>query len=260
LGIGKYKVICSEKLKNGMKKFTLFVAMILAAFTGTQVSAQSFYMDKGDTSKMYWATPGGDLQVYNKAYNKTSTPIRLKWQVLDFHLDPAWTCGGICDNIMCHTATPDLVDGTTIKTTDDIAPKTFMIDNHVIFNGDAAANNTKSWATIKYTDQFSFDTAVATFIAYKNATGVVNVVRADDNVTIFPNPAQNYIDVLYSSSADVRTISIYNIIGKLVSVYRVSSTTSAHCEFNGDMPSGIYLMRVADSKGNVVATRKFTRQ
>lgn len=259
MGIENIEVICMEKLKNGMKKITQLVALILIAFTGGRVNAQSFYMDKGDSSKMYWSKPE-DLLVYNKPFNNTGSAIKLQWQVINFHMDPKWECGGICDNIMCYTATDDLKNGITKKTTDNIASKSFIDDMHVIFNGDEAAVNTKAYATIKFTDVFSFDTAVATFIAYKNTTGMVNVVRAEDNVTLFPNPAQNYIDVLYSSSADVRTISIYNIIGKLMNVYRVSSNTSAHCEFNADMPAGIYLMRIADSKGNVVATRKFTRQ
>jgi hypothetical protein len=248
-----------QKLKNGMKKFTL-LALLFAFVCGFTASAQSFYMDKGDTSKAYWTAMGTDVLVYNKIYNKTTSPIKITWRVNNFHMDPGWSCGGICDNILCYGASEDLVTGAISKTTDNIAPKSFISDMHIIFNGDGAAIGTWSFATISFTDVASGDDTSATFAAYKNAVGGITVTRVEDNVTLFPNPAQNYIDVLYSASADVRTISLYNIIGKLVNVYKVSSNTSAHCEFNTEMPSGIYLMRLADSKGNIVATRKFTRQ
>jgi hypothetical protein len=242
-----------------MKKITLLFAMIMIVLTSARVQAQSFRMDKGDTSKMNWVFPGGDMQIFNKIINKTSAYIKVQWHVVDYHMDPGWDCGGICDNITCYTWDDNLKNGVTKNVTDTITPNGPIFDNHVILNGNSAAGNTKGWIRIRYKDIVSMDSTEATFVGYKMGSGV-SIVRYDDNVTIFPNPAQNYIDVLYTSSADVKTISIYNIIGKLVSVYRVSSNTSAHCEFNNDMPSGIYLVRLADSKGNVVATRKFTRQ
>jgi len=243
-----------------MKKFTLVASFLFALFSGLTASAQTFYMDKGDTSKLYWSAPG-DMLVYNKIFNNTFSTINIQWRVINFgNTDANWICNGICDNIKCYTATPDITSGTSTQTTDDIGPKAYIADMHVIFNGDAAANNTWAWATISYKDPVSGEDTTATFAAYKNGTGLITPVKVNDDVTLFPNPAQNYIDVLYKSSSDVKTIAIYNIIGKLISVYKVSSNTSAHLEFNTEMPSGIYLMRIADSKGDIVATRKFTRQ
>lgn len=246
-----------------MKKFTLFVALFAILFS-VAAKAQTFKTASGDTVKAYWATTGTTVDVVNNIVNLSSSPIKIKWEFVSFSTAPGWVFEGFCDNKSCYggTGTPDSVDivsGTMSKISDTVKRSGGMGLMKMLVNGDAAAINTATYATLRFTDIASGDDTTATYVAMKKSTNVVTVSKVED-VTIFPNPAQNYIDVLYTSGADVKNIAIYNLIGKLVSVYKVSSNTSAHCEFNAEMPSGIYLLRVSDSKGNIVATRKFTRQ
>ena len=233
-----------------MKKIKLFLLSIIVVFTSTYSFAQSFSLEK-DSSKMWWATPGGTMDVHLKAKNEAASNIQLSWKFTDHHLDPSWTFDGGCDNIGCY------IYSTNTNVTDNIAP-TKQCDFKFSYNGDAAAMNTKSYSTIEITEGTT--KKYATFIAYKNPTGINTVLLQDNDVAIFPNPAANYIDVTYNASSDVKTIALYNLIGKVVSVYKVTDKNSARCEFNADMPSGIYVVRIADSKGNVIATRKITHQ
>jgi hypothetical protein len=58
----------------------------------------------------------------------------------------------------------------------------------------------------------------------------------------------------------VKTIAVYNLIGKLMGpIYKPSSSSSAKIDLD-DMPTGIYFLRLMDGQGRVVATRRFTRQ
>lgn len=235
-----------------MKKIKLIalasVVMIISAFGA---NAQSFSLEK-DSSKTWWMT-NGTMDIHLKAKNETSSNIQMTWKFTDFHLDPDWIFEGGCDNVGCYVYSP-----TNVNTTDFVTPGK-QCDYKFSFNGDAGAFDSKSYATIEVTNGTTVKPA--TFIAYKTkATGISTSILQDNDVSIYPNPAQNYIDVVYSASSDVKSIAVYNLIGKVVSVYKVTNKNSARCEFNADMPSGIYVVRVADSKGAVIATRKITRQ
>lgn len=242
-----------------MKRITLLAAFIVSLVSSSATFAQSISMKSGDTAKVLWTTPG-DIQVNDFIINNNSYNTKVRWVVTAFYADPNWTFGGFCDNHSCYGSGTNPLSPVLSGTSDMIVGKS-TADAHAFFNGDLAAKNTKAYITVQFTDTtFGGSTITATYYAYKDATGIITVAKSDDNISIYPNPAQGYIDVRYSSNDDVKNIAIYNLIGKLVSVYKVSSNTSAHCEFNDEMPSGIYLARITDSRGNVIATRKFTRQ
>ena len=241
-----------------MKKITLLAAFIVSLVSSSATFAQSISMKSGDTAKVLYTTPG-DIQVNDWIVNNNSYSIKVKWVVNAYYADPNWVFDGFCDNHSCYGALSTNPIGLS-GTSDAIGGK-LSADAHAFLNGDAAGKNTKAYVTVQFTDtSFGGSTINGTYYAYKDATGIITITKSEDNISIYPNPAQGYIDVRYSSNDDVKNIAIYNLIGKLVSVYKVSSNTSAHCEFNDEMPSGIYLARITDSRGNVIATRKFTRQ
>ncbi|MDI9320850.1 MAG: T9SS type A sorting domain-containing protein [Phycisphaerales bacterium] len=233
-----------------MKKFKLLLFAFIALFASIKGNAQTFSLEK-DSSKAWWVSPGGTMGIHLKAKNETASNIQLSWKFTDHHLDAAWTFEGGCDNIGCY------IYSTNTNVTDNIA-STKQCDFKFSYNGDTAAMGTKSYSTIEITEGTT--KKFATFVAYKTSTGISSSMLQDNEVAIFPNPASNYIDVTYNASSDVKTIALYNLIGKVVSVYKVTDKNSARCEFSADMPSGIYVVRIADSKGNVIATRKITHQ
>lgn len=244
-----------------MKRFKLLLIVFITLFCFQNSQAQLFTTDK-DSSKGYWVSSAFPVEVHVKAINTYSAPITVKWKMTSNHFDAGWSLDGACDNVECKTSTtPGLLDGTGNFSTLPIAVGD-NCDFKLGFNESGAALNTKAYAVLELSSTVGATTTTknAVFIAYKNATGITTATIQENEISIFPNPAQNYIDVLYSPFSDVNTIAIYNIIGKVVSVYKVTDKSSARCEFNADMPSGIYLVRIADSKGKVIATRKITHQ
>ena len=108
-------------------------------------------------------------------------------------------------------------------------------------------------------DTISGSSKTLTYIAYASSTGIKTTSSSDD-VVLFPNPAREAVNVIFDGRAGVKTIAIYNLIGKMVSpVYKPSGNNSAKIDVN-EMPAGVYFIRLMDGQGRVVATRRFVHQ
>jgi hypothetical protein len=92
----------------------------------------------------------------------------------------------------------------------------------------------------------------------RTGVSVPTITHSANDVLLYPNPANNELNVVYDGSADIKNIGVYNIIGKLLTVYKVSGA-SANLNLE-HIPSGIYFVRLLNSQGNAVVTRKFTKQ
>jgi hypothetical protein len=98
-----------------------------------------------------------------------------------------------------------------------------------------------------------------TYSFSKTVSGIKgNSTQLDDDINMYPNPAQNEINVVYSDNLGVKLISIYNLIGKPMLTYKTQAN-SAKLNIES-IPAGIYFLRFINSQGTVVATRKFTHQ
>jgi hypothetical protein len=103
------------------------------------------------------------------------------------------------------------------------------------------------------------DTSYATFVVTANSTVAVNnVSKMNEELSVYPNPATSEINVVYGGATEVKTAAIYNIIGKTMAVYRVNDNNANLSLEN--MPAGIYFLRLVNAQGQIVATRKFTKQ
>lgn len=243
-----------------MKKMILGMFLAAGFLASKSASAQYFVVDT-DTSKSKWMAPTYSVEgkIRVTIPSSVSGPVQIDWNVTSIVEPSGWNWSGFCEPSSLGSCwTPDAdMKGGKLYATGSMAPgysNTFKSD----FDGDAAADYTAAYVTINLA--YASQTKKIVFAAYKTPTGISTSVLKDADVNIFPNPANNFIDVMYASSADVKSITVYNLIGKAVSVYKVTDKNSAHCEFPADMPSGIYIVRVADSRGNVIATRKITHQ
>ncbi len=240
-----------------MKKILLstfvYVSIISASF------GQSFTTDHGDTAISSFPLGGQDLKVHNYITNTTTADMNnLQWKLLQMSSVPTgFTFVGICDNITCHS--PASITGGQTKTYGTITPGQ-KVDFSLAVNIDASTAATGSfvWVKSELKNLDDNQTEEITLIAYKNGPTSVNTIKSEDEVTLFPNPARNAINVVYNASLGVKNIGVYNLIGKMVSVYKVGNT-SAKLDID-ELPAGIYFVRLFDVQGRTVATRKFTHQ
>jgi len=231
-----------------MKKIVLFTLVALG-LTLNQAMAQNISLAHDTTYGVAVTT----VDVHNTVYNSASNDVAITWKMVTQSLAPGWTISGVCDNNLCYNWTGDVENGVTKNTT--VLADSNM-DVKIQYDASAAANGTTSVVAIRYSEPFNSKTA--TFIATKVATGVVSVTKSDDNVVLYPNPAKDDLNVVFSSDLGVKNIAVYNLIGKIVNIYKVAGN-SAKLNLN-NAPSGIYFVRLLDAQGRIIATRKFTHQ
>lgn len=240
-----------------MKKFLLcglsFIALAWSSF------AQSFTAQHGDTLIINYSASEPDVTIKNLVHNITSNDIQLKWRIINHNLTgTGWTFSGFCDNITCYTS-QNLLNGMT-NVTDMIPANTDIADFHAIINGANAPNNSIGFLQIEATDQAAHYSKVLTFAVMKGNVNSISTTtkNPESGVTLFPIPAKDQLNVVFEPGSDVKSVSIYNLIGKPVTTFKVNGS-SAVLDVN-NIPSGIYFVRLMDTRGRVIATRKFTKQ
>ncbi len=244
-----------------MKKIILGAFVLATALFNKEAAAQSFTIEKDTVKYVLY----GFADIHNKITNTGSTPMTVNWRVIDHTLPISWQEGaGICDNVTCYTggvlgqsastpAAPPYTPPGNMLETDTFSG---ILDFKLQMGVGSAVTGGPFYITIEVSEGTTTDTM--TFAMYKYATNVNKTVKSDNNITIYPNPARSEVNVLFDANSDIRNIAVYNLIGKPVSVYRVSNG-SAKLDID-NIPAGIYFMRFVDGTGKIVATRKFTHQ
>jgi hypothetical protein len=248
-----------------MKKAILVFLSVVGVFTA---QAQSTFTTMADTARGI-ADGDGFINFHNDI-TPTNGPIKINWKVKSINnLPNTWYNSinnfGICDNNNCYLYVNDgsPVDADVHKTSfintgiteAQKASRTFKIQ---IDAGDYPAGG-PYYITATLTDtNDATSTKDVVFAFSKWPTSVSSVNQNTDDVSIYPNPAKGDINVVFNGNAGIKNISVYNLIGKVVSVYKVNGN-SAKLDLS-NMPSGIYFMRLVDNTGRIVATRKFTHQ
>jgi hypothetical protein len=205
--------------------------------------------------------------IHDDITNISANNVTVHWRVIATSFPSDWLTGsnfGICDNNLCRSNQGDTllwkIAGSTTGSTftsSPYAPGTTGTFDLTMDLSSATTGGTH-WVTVEIKDQAAFYTKNATFIINKVPASVTNVNSTDNDVVMYPNPARDELNVLYNVNADVKTIAVYNIIGKVMAVYKVSGS-SANLNLE-NVPSGIYFVRLTNSHGDAVVTRKFTKQ
>jgi hypothetical protein len=244
-----------------MRKFLLILMGFSTFFTCGVTKAQSFTV----TDTVY-ATVATTASVIDTIVNTTSSGLALKWRVINASNFPSdWLTEGafgICDNTACHYNLSGALwnSSTSSGTLFTTAPYSPGVNTsfYLSLNLTGATGGTH-WMTVSIYDPTPLGTSqTMTFIINKTTTGVPSVTSSSNDAILYPNPANNELNVVYDASADIKNIAVYNIIGKVMTVYKV---TGSNANLNiENIPSGVYFVRLYNDQGNVVVTRKFTKQ
>ena len=239
-----------------MKRLILGLFTIASIAVSPLASAQNLSFEKGDSVSAVYTS--GLLTLHNDIVNSGSVGMKVIWRVTnhDFPISWAGTNLGICDNETCYSNANDYLTNSNSNTSLFYAPMdTGLFDmqidltsatpgSHYMFVNAKDSANTSDQKNMK-------------FIITKFTTGVVTVTRTEDNVVLYPNPVNDELNVLFND-LDVKNIAVYNVIGKTMLVYKVSGN-SAKMDID-KLPNGVYFVRLSDATGQVVATKRFTKQ
>jgi hypothetical protein len=238
-----------------MKK--LLLLLIGFGSVAFSAKAQATFTTPHDTINATYY--GGILKLPNNITNITANPLTLSWNVVSTNFPASWTTEtptykplGICDNKLCYNS--NLVDMSS-KTTNPYpvnTPDVFYMELDL-----SQASATGSYYMTINLRGGSYSKQI-TYVINKWSTSVGTTPASLNNVSVYPNPARDYVNVSFDADAGVRTIGIYNLIGKAVSTYRIQGS-SARLDLD-NMPAGVYFLRMMDAQGRVLATRKITHQ
>ena len=234
-----------------MKKLILIAALSLGLIN-QNAYGQAFSVQHDTVSAL--GMTGNVINLHNMITTTQSADVLLQWQVVEHNLPAGWMNIdlGICDNKLCY---PSSVFGGTTQQIDTVRSSK-SIDLKLIVN--PGPENGTYYVKVFIRDLANTMSTTTTYVISKWATSVSNVSRNEDNVTLYPNPAREDLNVRFDGQAGVKNIAVYNLIGKMVSIYKVQGN-SAKLNLN-NIPSGIYFVRLLDGNGRIIATRKFTHQ
>ena len=236
-----------------MKKILPLIVALSTFLTPLLLRAQTFTVN--DTVYFTIATAGNVPDTIN---NHTSAPLALKWRVSSTNFPPEWLTAsalGICDDNVCryNTTTPPPILWDPTADTGALYLSALSLNL-------ASGRSGTYYLTVGIFDPVPLGTSkTMTFIVTKPAgAGVPFVAPNTNDVILYPNPANSELNVVYDEASDVKNIAVYNIIGKVMAVYKVTGN-SANLNLD-NIPAGIYFVRLYNSTGNIVVTRKFTKQ
>ncbi|WP_276133243.1 T9SS type A sorting domain-containing protein [Polluticoccus soli] len=235
-----------------MKKF-LLVGLSLFTIAASESSfAQATFSFPKDTVK--YAVQGyGTEDVHNDIKNETTGQLSLTWKIISESLPTSWETGfGLCDNVLCYGT--NILNGTTQTSSPIPASGTMPFKMSMDFTSVVQGSYDFS---VSVSDGTYTDTM--TFVVEKFPTSVNSVNRTTDGISVYPNPARDELNVKFNANTGINYITLYNMIGKALTVYKVSASNSAKLDIQ-NVPAGIYFIRLTDAQGRVVGTRKFTRQ
>ncbi|MBX2904589.1 MAG: T9SS type A sorting domain-containing protein [Taibaiella sp.] len=238
-----------------MKKFFTFLAIMGTIGAGEAAYAQSFTCAH-DTVYVNAST---DTNVYNNITVTGLSGINIQSKLMNISAtSEMMTNISICDAGTCY-GNADVWPNKTISSS--YSPGTG--DYHVVME---FSNVHPGGPWVFYVrlnnSAVATDTFVQTYIVTRTAGPVTSTpltAKPNTEVSVYPNPASSSLNVVYDASADVKNIAVYNIIGKQVSLYRPTSFGSANLNIE-NIPSGVYFVRLINSHGDVVTTRRFTKQ
>jgi len=92
---------------------------------------------------------------------------------------------------------------------------------------------------------------------FSSNTGIKDLVKSNSQISLFPNPATNDVNVL-NASGDAIVVAIYDAMGKKITEInsnevKTTINTSAYA-------AGLYSYRVVDAKNVAISTGKFSIQ
>lgn len=237
-----------------MRKIYLLIIFLIS---GIALNAQSFELQISDSEEL--VNNGDTIHVNGSAdefviaghfiiENVSSGDIDLQLTREDLAL-PEGMRTYFCIGTNCYP--PNSMESNMITLT---AAET------IIFDADLEPQSNAGDAMIKYNLYTMPDSAemLSFYVHFSVApVGISENLLAE--FMLYPNPVTDQLNVRYEGSADRNTrIEVYNALGKLMQVRRVSPNTDYQINMD-DFNTGLYMVKLVNAEG-VLQTRKILKK
>ncbi|HYD21922.1 MAG TPA: T9SS type A sorting domain-containing protein [Flavipsychrobacter sp.] len=240
-----------------MKRLILGLSALIAfGFTAVNAYAQSTFSTPHDTVA---ATFNGSTIDLHNDITAIGSPSQIYWKSAGTNFPASWSTNSsvsVCDNNTClNNQNNNMLNGSEYLSAfyQPGVPGLFKAS----FDLTTGVSGTY-YVNYLLRDSASGDTKTITFVVTKFPTSAGSLSKNNDEVTLYPNPATDDLNVVFGANDGVKNIAVYNVIGKAIVVYKVAGN-SAKMDISR-LPNGVYFLRLSDAKGQVVSTKRFTKQ
>jgi hypothetical protein len=232
-----------------MKKILLSLCLLMFAMSSfAQVSIWKDTVTFGGFHK-----DGNPDKLYDTLYNNTADSITVNWTRTSGALPTGWTSTGICDE---STGTNY---GNCFPWNLTSGNRSVVVHSgeKLIIDVSMTAQPTAVDGPVFVTLSTNYGDMVFQFVAWPTKTNEFDV---NNLVTIYPNPATDYVNVSIKDKR-IASINVMNVIGKRVARFSVDQNRSSDFRVGLDkVADGIYLLQFADNTGKVLGVRRVTKQ
>lgn len=184
-----------------------------------------------------------------KIINNSTVADTISWTLSNLNLLSGWELDAICDINTCKTAS---------QLNANPGPWKFVIQPGQTANltvdliGSSSALDGTNWVTV---------TTNRGDMVYKFSTCPLSTKDVDGRnvVDIFPNPANNYIN-LSLNDKNITAVHVTNVVGRKIAKFDVDANNSPFRIAIDNITNGIYFLQFTDNKGKILAVRKVTKQ
>jgi hypothetical protein len=194
----------------------------------------------------------------------------------DMTMGTSITASNICiaqgDSILIENPTPYVFKITKVNGT---ASCTYFLDVYTAYNGDTVkehhteielTGNTSHTIDPYYNGNeisVSVDNGLDgsidnTILITGWPVGTKNIIQKN-GIKVYPNPVQDELNVEFAIAGKYN-ITITDIVGRVLDSKHVLMSTGKETLPMGQLPAGIYLIQIADEKGNVILKDKIIKQ
>ncbi len=239
-----------------MKKIVLFTLLIALIWCPKQTNAQIFTVQQDS----FYIYPNAPAFVDDTVKVDTAS-VTILWNVFytDFPMD--WRAiSGFCDNFISYPLNTllDTVLTNRIRTSNPYvagAPKTFRFYMEP-YSGDTLGTHIVRVRLKNSTKSTNIDT-LTYIVKFNGISGVPEVTQSKAAVVLYPNPANNLLNISWSNRISATHVEVLNMDGCIVSTKEVADNF-ATININ-NYSKGVYFIRFFDQQGNLTQTEKFIK-
>lgn len=228
----------------------LISTLMIASVFGQSLSLGEDTVYTSGSAELY------EIVAHGTIYNNTSSPVDVKWIRITENLTSGWEGTAICDGNDCYY--PNV----------STSPIPFSIpaNGESLFDVHFRPSDISGNGTVQLIAWVVGDSANSVVIGTYKATATEPVGLAtpqtNERISIYPNPAKDYILIRNLPNNEISTVEVYNIFGRrMLSFSQPANSIDSVQRFDiNTLAKGIYMIRVFDDAMNVIYTESLSKE
>lgn len=238
-----------------MSKIYTIIFLFFLSFSVIQAQDVTFEHEV-ITGSLYSADDqGGEypetvMNISNKITNNSGDRININWERITNDLPEGWT-SAICFGDVC------LIE--TISSGDQEIDAGETLDFKLQINTNGASLAGAGNVVIEIRDVTNALLASSSFVPEVFATSIEEVPNLEQEVSIYPNPVRDVLNLDFYNYENIEVVEIYNMLGKVVERVVIENTNETKKIDLSSLSEGMFFLSLIDNNNQLVETKRFSK-